>query len=114
MLERLEQQKKLTANHRRSSAHRSPAGSFFGGFRTPVPLYPGRTLASGRHPKPLTKPAIPRGIQQAGEFEPQSAGCPMAGIRRYGRSHGGVPQWGGLTDAAGVSGGRAIRNVNVL
>jgi hypothetical protein len=39
MLERLEQQKKLTANHRRSSAHRSPAGSFFGGFRTPVPLY---------------------------------------------------------------------------
>jgi hypothetical protein len=26
------------------------------------------------------KPAIPRGIQQAGEFEPQSAGCLMAGL----------------------------------
>jgi hypothetical protein len=25
--------------HRRSNAHRSPAGSFFGSFRTPVPLY---------------------------------------------------------------------------
>jgi hypothetical protein len=38
--------------HKRSSAHRSPAGSFFGGFRTPAPI-PGRSLAPGRHPKPF-------------------------------------------------------------
>jgi len=36
------------------------------------------------------------------------------GLRRYSRSNGDLPQWGGLTDAAGVSGGRAIRYVNVL
>src|SRR3974390_1811913 len=39
--------------HRRPTAHRFPAGSFFGGFRTPA-LLAGRSLARGRHPKPFT------------------------------------------------------------
>src|SRR5215471_17251781 len=36
--------------HRRADPHRFPAGSFFGGFRTPAQL-PGPPLAPGRHPK---------------------------------------------------------------
>ena len=46
-------------SHGRPTARRSPAGSFFGGFRTPAPT-PGRSLAFGRHPKPLPKVAISR------------------------------------------------------
>jgi hypothetical protein len=42
-------------------------------------LHPLESAALSRR---TPKPAIPRGIQQAGEFEPQSAGCPRAGIRR--------------------------------
>src|SRR5260370_42351441 len=45
--------------HRRPGPHRSPAGSFFGGFPTPA-LLPGPPLALGRHPKPFPKPAVPR------------------------------------------------------
>jgi hypothetical protein len=37
---------------RRSSAHRFPARSFFGGFPTPAPIL-GRSLAPGPHPKPF-------------------------------------------------------------
>ena len=40
-------------------------------------------------------------FSKAGEFEPQSGGCPRAGVKRYSRSHDDLPQWGGLTDAAG-------------
>src|SRR5262252_5022287 len=43
--------------HRRAGPHRSPAGSFFGGFPTPA-LLPGIPLAPGRHPKPFPKAAI--------------------------------------------------------
>src|SRR5262249_55061905 len=39
--------------HRQPSPHRFPAGSFFGGFRTPAPLISGRSLTLGRHPKPF-------------------------------------------------------------
>jgi hypothetical protein len=39
---------------------RFPAGSFFGGFRTPAPL-PQPPLAPGRHPKPLTIPDARKG-----------------------------------------------------
>ena len=46
-------------SHGRPTARRSPAGSFFGGFRTPAPT-PGRSLAFGRHPKPLPKAAARR------------------------------------------------------
>jgi transposase-like protein DUF772 len=44
-------------SHRRPSAHRIPAGSFFGGFWTPA-LLPGPLLAPGRHPKPFPLAAI--------------------------------------------------------
>src|SRR6185437_6691010 len=40
--------------HRRAGLHRFPAGSFFGGFRTPAQL-PGPPLALRRHPKPCPK-----------------------------------------------------------
>jgi len=40
--------------HRRSGIHWFPAGSFFGGFRTPAPL-PQPALAPARHPKPFPK-----------------------------------------------------------
>jgi Putative transposase/Transposase zinc-binding domain len=43
--------------HRRPTARRSPAGSFFGGFRTPAPI-PRPLLAPGRHPKPYPKEDI--------------------------------------------------------
>jgi hypothetical protein len=42
--------------HRRPAARRCPAGSFFGGFRTPAPT-PGRLLALSRHPKPYPEAA---------------------------------------------------------
>jgi hypothetical protein len=35
-----------------TSAHRFPAGSFFGGFPMPAPILGGQSLAPGRHPKP--------------------------------------------------------------
>lgn len=44
-----------TKSHRRSGAHRFPAGSFFGGFRTPA-LYRVDRSCSGRHPKPFPIP----------------------------------------------------------
>jgi Beta-lactamase superfamily domain len=43
--------------HRRPNAHRFPARSFFGGFRTPAP-YPGRLLAPDRYPRPFKIPAL--------------------------------------------------------
>jgi hypothetical protein len=43
--------------HRRAGHHRFPAGSFFGGFRTPAQL-PGPPLAPSRHPKPCPVAAI--------------------------------------------------------
>src|SRR6266478_4745080 len=44
--------------HRRPSAHRIPARSFFGGFPTPAPIL-GHSLAPGRHPKPFTIADLP-------------------------------------------------------
>ena len=46
--------------HRRPTARRCPAGSFFGGFRTPALGPRARLLAPGRHPKPFPLPTFPR------------------------------------------------------
>ena len=43
--------------HRRPTPHRFPAGSFFGGFRTPA-ILPGPPPAPGRHPKPFPKAGL--------------------------------------------------------
>src|SRR6516225_493949 len=80
--------------HRPPSAHRFPAGSFFGGFPTPAPT-PGRSLALGRHPKPLTKAAL-AGPQWNREARPSrdilgytvgSLGWPENGHRRQNGRH---------------------------
>src|SRR5258705_7479389 len=54
--------------HRRPSPHRSPAGSFFGGFPTPA-LLRGPPLALGRHPKPFPEPVVPGNSHYAAGFE---------------------------------------------
>ena len=48
----------------RPTARRRPAGSFFGGFRTPAPTLR-RLLALGRHPKPFPKGDTPANRQSS-------------------------------------------------
>ena len=53
------------------------------------------------------KPAVPRGIQQTGEFQPQTASGTRAGLRGAADSAETCLRRERLTDAAGVSVGRA-------
>jgi hypothetical protein len=62
--------------HRRSSAHRFPAGSFFGGFRT-LALCRIERSCSGRHPKPFPIADLP-----ALASDPRSYGRRLGSHRR--------------------------------